>query len=627
MSSFFQFEPDRFPTRPGVYLMKGADGEVLYVGKANNLRARLRSYFGTSGDGRAHVRFLLEKVHSIDTIVTDTGKEALILENTLIKRHRPRYNINLRDDKTYVCLRLDLNEEFPTLQITRRVRNDGARYFGPFASAGAVRQTLKEIYRIFPLRHYPIARCQRRGRPCLFHQIGQCSGPCHGLISAQEYRNLVNGAIALLEGRQSEAIDRLRQLMHQASENMQFEEAARLRDQILAIEATVEQQKVVGHRDLDQDVFGIWRDRGQVELAVLFFRRGKLVDRRDFNLEWRLDTEELLASFLQEFYARDLAIPDQILLPIPPHDADSLREWLRDKRGRKVEVLVPVRGAKAALVTMANHNAEEQARKRQESRDSAEALLGQIRTSLHLARLPRRIECFDISTFQGGETVGSMVVALDGTPAKEEYRRYRVRSVTGTDDFGSLREVLLRRLTRGQREGSLPDMLLIDGGKGQVAAVADILRGLGLEGNVDLVGIAKSRVHANARGKIVERSEERFFLPGRKNPVVLRAGSPVLFQLQHLRDEAHRFAIEYHRRLRNRRTLASTLDTIPGIGPGRRKALLKHFGSLKKIRAASLEQLCQVPGLPKAVALSIYQALREDASPSDGTPTSSRRSN
>ncbi|RME37099.1 MAG: excinuclease ABC subunit UvrC, partial [Deltaproteobacteria bacterium] len=333
----FEFKADDYPTRPGVYLMKDDSGDVLYVGKANNLRARLRSYFGASGDGRAHVRFLLEKIHHIDTIVTDTGKEALILENTLIKRHRPRYNINLRDDKTYVCLRLDLQEDFPTLQITRKVRNDGARYFGPFASAGAVRQTLKEIYRIFPLRHYPIARCRRRQRPCLFHQIGQCSGPCHGLISFEDYQNLVKGAVALLEGRHSEVVDRLRQRMQQASEAMQFEEAARLRDQIRAIEATVEQQKVVGHQHLDQDVIGIWRDRGQVELAVLFYRRGKLVDRRDFRLEWRLDTEELLASFLQEFYGRDLAIPDQILLPLPPHDLDSLQEWLRDRRGRRVD--------------------------------------------------------------------------------------------------------------------------------------------------------------------------------------------------------------------------------------------------------------------------------------------------
>lgn len=620
----FEFVADTYPTRPGVYLMKGSSGEVLYVGKANNLRARLRSYFGASGDGRAHIRFLLEKIHSIDTIVTDTGKEALILENTLIKRHRPRYNINLRDDKTYVCLRLDLKEEFPTLQITRKVRNDGARYFGPFASAGAVRQTLKEIYRIFPLRHYPLDRCRRRGRPCLFHQIGQCSGPCHGLITPEEYRNLVNGAIALLEGRQTEVIDRLRHLMQEASRAMQFEEAARLRDQIRAIEATVEQQKVVGHQKLDQDVFGIWRDRGQVELAVLFFRRGKLVDRRDFSLEWRLDSEELLASFLQEFYSRDLAIPDQILLPMPPHDTDSLCEWLREKRGRKVEIRIPARGAKAALVAMANRNAEETARKRRENRDSAEALLEQIRASLHLTRLPRRIECFDISTFQGGETVGSMVVALDATPAKEEYRRYRLKTVSGTDDFASLREVLQRRLTRGMQEGNLPDLLLIDGGRGQIAAVGEILRELGLEGRIDLAGIAKSRVRGNVRGKVVERSEERFFLPGRKNPVVLKSGSPVLFQLQHLRDEAHRFAIEYHRLLRSRRTLSSALDSIPGIGPKRRKLLLTHFGSVKKIRKASLEQLLKVPGLPASAAKTVYQRFKED-SPEPALPSNSRR--
>ncbi|RME33466.1 MAG: excinuclease ABC subunit C, partial [Deltaproteobacteria bacterium] len=312
---------------------------------------------------------------------------------------------------------------------------------------------------------------------------------------------------------------------------------------------------------------------------------------------------------------------DQILLPLPPHDLDSLQEWLRDRRGRRVDILVPKRGPKTALVAMANRNAEEQARNRQENRKTAAALLEQMRRGLHLRRTPHRIECFDISTFQGKETVGSMVVALDGAPTRGEYRRYRIRTVTGTDDFGSLREVLLRRLTRGMREGVLPDLLLIDGGKGQIAAVAEILNELQLQDRIDLVGIAKSRVQANVRGKVVERSEERFFLPGRKNPVTLRAGSPVLFQLQHLRDEAHRFAIEYHRRLRKKRTLNSALDAVPGIGPKRRKRLLQHFGSVKKIREASLEQLRQVPGLPESAAAAVYRLLQEESA----TPSSSRR--
>lgn len=604
------FDPKRYPAAPGVYLMKGEDGSVLYVGKAKSLRARLRTYFAAGGDGRAHIRFLLGRVREIETIVTDTEKEALLLENTLIKKHRPRYNINLRDDKTYVSLRLDPREEFPALQITRRVRRDGALYFGPYSSAGAVRETLKEIHRIFPLRHYPLETCRRRPRPCLFHQIGQCSAPCHGGIDRAGYDELVRGVVAFLSGRESEVTELLRERMAEASAQMRFEEAARLRDQIRAIELTVERQKVAEAGGGDQDVVGLHREGGEVEVALLFIRQGKLIGRRSFPLEWRMDEDELLSSFLQQYYGREVVLPDQLLLPFLPEDASTLAEWLSERRGKKVAVVAPRRGVRAKLVEMAARNAEEAFRERGSRREARQGVLEEIRERLHLSQVPRRMECFDISTVQGSFSVGSMAVLLDGEPAPEEYRHFRIRTVAGTDDFASLLEVLRRRLSRGAAEDSLPDFILIDGGRGQLSVLTSALEEAGLSGRIDAAGIAKSRVVANVRGKAVERSEERFFLPGRKNPVLLRQGSPALFMLERLRDEAHRFAITYHRKVRGREALRSALEEIPGVGPARRRALLKHFGSLRKIREATPEELAAAPGVPESVAREIHARLK-----------------
>jgi excinuclease ABC subunit C len=600
----------KFPAAPGVYLMKGAQGEVLYVGKAKQLRNRLRGYFSAAGDGRAHIRFLMNRVTGIETIVTDTEKEALILENTLIKKHRPRYNINLRDDKTYVSLRIDLREEFPTFQVVRRVRKDGARYFGPFSSSSAVRETLKLIFRIFPLRHHPLETCRRRSRPCLYYQIGQCSGPCHGLIGGEDYRRLVAGAMALLAGREKEIVESLRQQMVRAAEGLDFEEAARLRDQIRAIEETIERQKVVAVGGGDQDVIGLHREGGEVEVAMLFVRQGKVIGRRSYNLEWRLAEEELLSSFLQQYYGREVFIPERLLLPLAVDDAGTLAEWLSERKGRRVRIDVPERGTGRQLVDMARRNALESFRERGSRREARREVLEDIAARLHLRRVPQRIECFDVSNVQGRFSVASMAVLTDGEPDKAAYRHFRIRTVAGADDFASLYEVLKRRLKRGMEEDLLPDFILIDGGKGQLSVLTAVLEELGLSGRIDAAGIAKSRVRANVRGKAVERSEERFFLPGRKNPVMLRQGSPALFMLERLRDEAHRFAITHHRKLRSRSTLRSVLEEIPGIGEQRRKALLRHFGSLKKIREASLEELEAMPGLPKSLARRIHEAFQ-----------------
>jgi excinuclease ABC subunit C len=601
----------KFPTAPGVYLMKGAQGEVLYVGKAKQLRNRLRGYFSATGDGRTHIRFLMNRVSDIETIITDTEKEALILENTLIKKYRPRYNINLRDDKTYISLRIDLREDFPTFQVVRRVRKDGARYFGPYSSSSAVRETLKLIYRIFPLRHHPLETCRRRSRPCLYHQIGQCSAPCHKLIDGPDYQRLVDGAIALLSGKEREVLDTLRQRMKRVAEALDFEEAARLRDQIRAIEETTEQQNVVTAGGGDQDVVGLHREGGEVEVAVLFVREGKMIGRRSYNLEWRLAEEELLSSFLQEFYGREVFIPERLLLPLAIDVAEALADWLGERKGKKVHILVPERGTGRQLVDLARRNALESFRERGSRREARQEVLRDIAGRLHLKRFPRRVECYDISNVQGRFSVGSMVVLTDGEPDKAGYRHFRIRTVEGADDFASLYEVLKRRLTRGMEEDLLPDLILIDGGKGQLSVLTTVLEELSLADRIDAAGIAKSRVLANVRGHGVERSAERFFLPGRKNPVILRQGSPALFMLERLRDEAHRFAITHHRKLRNRSTLHSVLEDIPGVGAQRRKALLRHFGSLKKIQLASLEELEAMPGLSQALARRIHSALRE----------------
>ncbi len=602
-----KFDPTSYPTGSGVYLMKDATGLYLYIGKAKNLRTRLRNYFVPGGDGRAQVPLLMARVASIEVILTDTEKEALLLENNLIKKHRPRYNIDLRDDKTYVSVRLDLKEEFPALQVVRQVRGDGALYFGPYASAGAIRQTLKEIYRLFPLRHSRIERCRLRGRPCLFYQIGQCSAPCHGQISPADYAQLVKGVVALLSGRDPEVLQLLQQRMDAAAQAMRYEEAARLRDQIRAIERSVERQSVTDLGGGDQDVLGLERDGGEVELVLLFVRQGKLLEKRSWSVEWRLDLDALIGDFLRQYYSSGVIIPDQILLPTPIEDAALLADWLGDLRKRKVQIIAPQRGEKKRMVQLACRNAEEAKRQRGSKKEARERVLLEIQQRFLLPEFPQRIECFDISHVQGTQMVGSMAVLLDGEPAPQEYRRYKIKTVVGSDDYASLAEVLKRRLVRGINDNCLPQMIVIDGGKGQLGVLVELLAELGLNERVGIAGIAKSRVISNVRGKVVEKSEERFFLPGRKNPLTLRTGSPALYMLERLRDETHRFAITYHRALRRKATLRSGLEDIPGVGPARRKALLKYFGSVKKIRAASLEELRQMPGLPQKLAETLYR--------------------
>ncbi len=593
------------PSSPGVYLMKGKDGTVLYVGKAKDLKKRVRAYLTPARDSRWHIRFLMERVADLEVIVTDTEKEALILENTLIKRYRPRYNFNLRDDKTYFSLRLDMAEEFPRLTIVRKVTRDGARYFGPYSSASSAREVLKELSKLFPLRHYPLETCRRRGRPCLFYQIRQCSAPCHGLITREDYAVLAEGAALFLAGKDRDLVRLYQRRMAEAAAAHRYEEAATFRDRIRAIEVTVEQQKMVTAGG-DQDVLGLYRDGSLLELAILFIRGGKLIGSRTYTLAWEMDDAEGVASFLGEYYNRDVYVPAEVLLPLPIAEPAALAELLSEKRGARVHVTSPHRGIKADLVRLASKNAATAARERQQGKESSEAVLAELQERLHLQKLPRRIECYDISNIQGELAVGSRVTFTDGRPDKGGYRRYRIRTVPGADDFAMMHEVLARRFRPQEGSMDVPNLIVVDGGLGQLSVLTAVLRELGVEG-IDMAALAKSRVAREMAQEEIVRSDERVFLPGRKNPVVLRQNSAPLLLLARIRDEAHRFAITYHRTLRGKSTLASALDTVSGVGEKRRKELLRHFGSLKRVQEATVEELANVRGMSDKAARAVWE--------------------
>jgi len=597
-----------FPPAPGVYLMKDDSGRIIYVGKALNLKKRVTSYFNRSGDSRFQIRFLMNRVATIDWIVTDTEKEALILENNLIKEHRPRYNLSLRDDKTYFSLRLDPREEFPRITIIRKVARDGARYFGPYASAAAAREVLKELCRLFPLRHYPLQNCRQRKRPCLYYQLKQCSAPCFGKITPEEYSGLVEGASLFLSGRNSDIVRFYRTRMAAAAEREAYEEAGRYRDLIRSIETTVEKQKVAAIGG-DSDVIGLVTRGEQLQISILFIRNGLLLGSRNYLFDWELGEEEGLSSFLSAYYDQEVIIPDEILLPLPLEDSGSLAEFLSEKRGRRVTVTTPRRGSKLELVQLAAKNAENAAREREKRAEESGAVLDELRERLHLANTPGRIECYDISNIHGKSAVGSRVTFSAGRPDKSRYRRYRIRTVDQSDDFAMMREVLSRRFRDDAADDPPPDLIVVDGGVGQLGILAAVLEELAIKG-IDLAGLAKSRVSSDMMAEELQRSDERVFLPGRKNPVVLRQNSPPLLLLARIRDEAHRFAITYHRKLRGEAALTSVLDGIPGIGPARRKGLLARFGTVSGIMGATVDELLTVKGVTKSLAEEILKQLK-----------------
>ena len=599
---------NNFPSSPGVYLMKTSEGSVIYVGKARNLKKRVRSYVGDTNDSRLHIRFMVQMVASVEYIVTDTEKEALILENTLIKQHRPKYNINLRDDKTYFSLRMDMKEPFPRLSIVRKVPSDGARYFGPYSSATSAKEVLKQLYKMFPLRHYPLATCMARKRPCLYHQIKQCSAPCCGLITAEEYAALAEGAALFLEGKNTEIARLYRARMQQASLDMRYEDAARYRDLLRAIEVTVERQKMVA-RGGDSDVFGLHREGDQMQIALLHIRGGTLTGGRGFLFDWEMETEEGLASFLNEYYDLDTPIPPQILIPFQIPEPAPLEELLTEKSGKKVTISAPQRGPKLEMVKLAQKNAETAARERLARESSSATLLSELAERLNLPRPPRRIECYDISNIQGEMAVGSRVVFIDGKADRSLYRRYRIKGVLQSDDFAMMREVLSRRF-RAESAEEKPDLIVVDGGLGQLGVLNAVLEELSVTG-VEAAGLAKSRVARDMESEEISRSDERVFRPGRKNPISLRQSSAPLLLLVRIRDEAHRFAVTYHKTVRSKVLISSELEGVAGIGAKRKKALLARFGSLKGVREATLEELCGTPGMTGSAAKAVWERLKK----------------
>ena len=600
------------PSRPGVYLMRDKNGKVIYVGKAKDLRARVRAYFNRS-DERFQIEFLLRRIEDFETLVTTNDKEALILENNLIKQYKPRYNIRLKDDKSYLSIKVTTQHPWPRILATRKIVKDGNRYFGPFASALAARETIDIIEKHFLLRNCTDHNFNNRSRPCLQYQIKRCMAPCVLPVAADVYREQVRQAMLFIEGRHQELIRELKQRMQEKSESLEFEAAARVRDQIQAVEKTLEKQRMVSHWGVDQDVFGLYREGGFIEVQVLFVRQGKLTGNQSYSLQdLEFPDEEIMGSLLTQFYQGHRFIPDEILLPVSLDDGEVREEYLGERKGKSVSVLSPQRGDKRQLVEMAIENARQSFSERHDQEKAREKMLSDLQAHLRLKQYPCRIECFDISMIHGAHAVGSQVTFINGEPDKAYYRHYRIRTIdpaSGGDDFGMMLEVLKRRFARGKEEAALPDLIVVDGGRGQLSMALAAMAEVGVTG-VDVVGLAKMRVQAAPRSAEIERSEERIFLPGQSNPVILKRNSNALFLLQRVRDEAHRFAITHHRKLRSRQTLFSALDRIPGIGGTRKRALLRAFGSIKRIESATLEDLLKVPSINEKLAREILDGLR-----------------
>ncbi len=617
---------DTLPTSPGVYLMKDERGEIIYVGKAINLRNRVRSYFHAPYGQDAKVWRLVERIRDIEFIVTESELEALVLECNLIKKFKPHFNVRLKDDKRYPYVKVTWQEPFPKVYVTRRMDNDGARYFGPFTAVWAVHETMDTLRKIFPYLTCDREISGRDPRACLYYDIGLCLAPCIGAASREEYRAMIDRLCKFLQGKTDEVTSALRARLDDAVARLEFERAARYRDQLQAIARITERQKVVAMAAVDQDVIAFAREDGDACMQVFFIRGGKLLGREYFVLEGAEgeNADAVLASFVKQFYDEAAYVPPEILLPESLDEARIIEQWLDHRHGQKVVLKVPRNGQSKELVAMAEENARATlaSLKAQWLADETKQMgaVTELQAALGLQNPPLRMECYDISNTQGTHSVGAMVVFERGAAKKSDYRKFKIKTVEGADDYASLQEVLRRRFKRlvekdegGRRQDEMidpasgvphpssfdswkrmPDLVIVDGGKGQVSAAEQVLRELGIEG-VNLIGLAKQ--------------EEEIFLPHQSQAVCLPKSSEALKLLQRIRDEAHRFGITYHRHVRAKVGLASQLDAIPGIGPRRRRALLARFGSLEKIRAASIEELLTVQGMTRAAAQKLKDNL------------------
>lgn len=608
------------PETPGVYIMRDARGDVIYIGKARRLRDRVRSYFGSSRSLEPKVRALADQVRTIDHVATNTDAEAFHLEATLVKRHQPIYNVRLKDDKHYPYLKVDVQHAWPRVTITRRVEDDGARYFGPYASAGSVRRTLDVVKKLFPWRSCTKEITGTDPRPCLDYYIKRCIAPCTSYCTPEEYAEVINQTVLFLEGRSDEVLTHVLTQMTGASEALQYERAARLRDQANAIRTVTERQQMATTTPLDADVFALARQDDEACVQVFFVRGTVVADTDSFMLDGTQDASdvEVMGAFLAQFYESATYVPRTLLLSNTPADRDDLEQMLRERRNGAVEIAVPIRGERRGLVATAEENARQALVMHHArwiaDRGKTESALGMLQDELDLPTQPQRIECYDISTIQGTNTVASMVVFDHGQPATAQYRRFRIKSVEGQDDFASMREVLQRRFKqigerrRRQLSGDepvsepqepspwdvIPDLVVIDGGKGQLGVALDVMRNLGLR-DVPVCGLAKR--------------EEEIFVADVSDPIVLPRDSEALYLLQRIRDEAHRFAITYHRKLRGKSATQSVLDGIPGIGPKRRRALLRKYGSVRGVRDASVDDIAATVGFTHRLAETVKRSL------------------
>ncbi|HEY4844054.1 MAG TPA: excinuclease ABC subunit UvrC [Candidatus Dormibacteraeota bacterium] len=598
------------PETPGVYLMRDIQARVIYVGKALSLRNRVPNYFQASSVLPEHIAAMVARVYEFEVITTATEKEALVLEQSMIKRHRPRFNIRLRDDKNYLYIKLPLNEDFPRITLVRRPANDGARYWGPYTHAIALRTTLKTVRRVIPYRSCKDSEFAL-GRPCFYYHLNLCSAPCAGFINREDYHEQLNQVASFLDGRSDHVAKRLKQQMKEAADKLEYEAAARYRDRLDAMERMAERQKVLAMGRYDQDLFGLARADGQGSVRVFSVREGRLSGSENFDLVG-LDKDQsnadILNAFVSQYYANATHIPKEVFVPEALPDRDLIEQWLTERRGSAVAIHVPQRGKQRELLEQAAANAAETMRQMRIKLDyDAErtaSLLNDLQARLSLPTLPVRIECYDISNIQGKYPVGSMVVFEEGRPKPAHYRHFRIKTVQGANDFAMLQEVLRRRFSRHARseEGTpeepsfsrLPDLVLIDGGKGQLSAAREVIESMGLAA-VATYGLAKE--------------QEELFRPGESEPIRLPLDSEALFLVQRIRDEAHRFAITFHRVVRKKDAFASVLDGISGLGPVRRRALMRQFGSIDNIRTATLEELTAVKGITKTVAVAIKEML------------------
>jgi excinuclease ABC subunit C len=591
------------PTTAGVYVFRDKAGDVLYVGKAVNLRSRVKQYL-QGHDERYMVRYLVAAARSVEAIPVPSEKEALILENQLIKQHQPRFNTKLRDDKNFLHLRIDPKARWPRFTLTRRIRDDGARYFGPYASATNARRTLTFVSKSFPLRTCTDQVLATRKRPCLLHQMHRCIAPCAALCTPAEYDDVLQDALLFLAGKDKELVARIQARMMEAAEAERFEDATRYRDLLTTLRSSLDRQSVVDVRLGDRDVWALYREADRGAVAVLPVRGGHMQQPLVFPFEGELAEDgELLSTLINEWYEAD--VPAEVLLPVEPADRAALQDVLSERRGARVVVAVPKRGEKLRVIEIAEQAAKSRFQTTHSAEERAAHALEQLAEIVGLEIPPYRIECYDNSNLLGQDPVASQVVFIEGKPARAEYRRYKVKTVVGADDFASMREILGRRLRRASEEGNFPDLIVVDGGRGQLNAALAVLADLGLE-DQPVIGLSKPRTERK-RGD--RDAVDKIILPSNPEPIVLPETHPTLRMLQHIRDEAHRTAIGFHRKTRSKSHLKSALDDLPGLGPTRRQALLVHFGSLKAVREADPARIAEVPGFGEALAQRVYEAL------------------